>query len=122
GGSGAMVAGGEGNSASGRASLAAGHYAYADHRGSFVWADTPCALDVNNSCSTAFHSTGINQFCVRASGGVRLDSSTSLYFGAQTRQIMTLWDNGVNATFGIGVQPSTFYERAGAGSGFAWYS
>lgn len=42
-------------------------------------------------------------------------------FGASTRQMITLYDSGLNSTFGIGVQSAVLYQRAGAGSGFAWY-
>jgi hypothetical protein len=42
-------------------------------------------------------------------------------FGASTRQMITLYDSGVNSTFGIGVQDGAFYQRCGTGSGFAWF-
>lgn len=56
------VPGGSYNVASGGNSFAAGHQAQALHNGSFVWADTT---------GGAFLSTGVDQFDVRAEGGVR---------------------------------------------------
>jgi hypothetical protein len=56
-----VVPGGQYNVASGLNSFAAGRRAKAEHEGAFVWADyTPAD----------FASTGINQFLIRASGGV----------------------------------------------------
>jgi hypothetical protein len=42
-------------------------------------------------------------------------------FGANTRQMIDLYNDGTS-DYGIGVQSSTLYERAGAGGGFAWYA
>lgn len=62
----ATVPGGENNHAAGEFSLAAGQNAKANHDGSFVWADaTP----------GDFASTVANQFRVRASGGVDLQTA-----------------------------------------------
>jgi trimeric autotransporter adhesin len=47
-------------------SLAAGHWATANHRGSFVWGD---------SQDQTFASTSSNQFLVRASGGVGINTN-----------------------------------------------
>ncbi|MHC4501551.1 MAG: hypothetical protein ACYS21_20880, partial [Planctomycetota bacterium] len=62
----ATVPGGFDNTASGWYSLAAGRGAKANHNGTFVWADTynghPASVD--------FSSTAIDQFLIRASGGV----------------------------------------------------
>jgi hypothetical protein len=58
----ATVPGGVNNLASGAYSFAAGYRAKANHDGSFVWAD---------SQSADFGSTTVNQFNVRANGGVR---------------------------------------------------
>ncbi len=59
----AAVPGGNNNSALGSYSLAAGRRAKADHTGTFVWAD---ATDAD------FASTAINQFALRATGGVTM--------------------------------------------------
>jgi hypothetical protein len=63
----ATVSGGENNTASGDYSLAAGRWAKATHDGSFVWADSP---------GTEVASTAADQVTMRASGGVRLFSSS----------------------------------------------
>ena len=68
----ATVPGGYINSAVGNYSFAAGRQAKALHNGSFVWAD---------SAAADFASTAINQFSIRAAGGVRLNTDTSLVFG-----------------------------------------
>ncbi|HBC47280.1 MAG TPA: hypothetical protein DCZ43_09560 [candidate division Zixibacteria bacterium] len=60
------VPGGRYNAADGDYSLAAGRRANASHDGSFVWAD---GQDV------VFGSTGPNQFLIRASGGVGINTS-----------------------------------------------
>jgi len=59
----ATVSGGQSNVAGGDFSFAAGRQAKALHPGAFVWAD---------SIGTDFASSAINQFSVRAGGGVRL--------------------------------------------------
>jgi hypothetical protein len=64
---GATIAGGMENEASGERSFAAGWLAKAKHNGSFVWADkTP----------SNFASSGDNQFLIRASGGVGIDTNS----------------------------------------------
>ena len=88
--------------------------AQALNSGTFVWAD---------SQGGPFASTGNNQFCIRAGGGVQLDGSTSMNFGATARQMLNLFSNGT-ANYGIGVQTSTLYFRTGGdntANGFAWY-
>jgi len=60
-GSRSTVPGGDNNEAGGAYSFAAGRLARADSTGSFVWAD---------STDAAFHSTAVNQFPIRAGGGV----------------------------------------------------
>ncbi|HTY86998.1 MAG TPA: tail fiber domain-containing protein [Candidatus Acidoferrum sp.] len=87
-------------------SMAAGREAQANHSGSFVWADSQDA---------AFASTADNQFSIRAAGGVRLNTDTSMFFGNQTRQMLNLW----GAEYGVGVQASTEYFRTS--SGFSWF-
>jgi hypothetical protein len=107
----ATVPGGQQNLAAGEWSFAAGRFAFAQHDGAFVWADD------NGS---GFSSTSSNQFCIRAGGGVRLNTDTSLFFGSQTRQMINLW--GTN--YAIGVQTGTAYFRcdgASINNGFAWY-
>jgi hypothetical protein len=63
----ATVSGGQQNSASGDYSFAAGRSANALHNGCFVWVD---------ATGRATNSTAINQFRVRASGGVFFYSSS----------------------------------------------
>ena len=106
-----MIVGGDYNLAGGSRSFAAGHRAKAVHNGTFVWGDLT---------ESDFQSTGTNQFCIRAQGGLQLDNSTSQFFGNQTRQMLNLY----NADYGIGVQTYTLYFRADnsvPGTGFAWY-
>lgn len=62
----ATALGGANNAASGNYSLAAGRRAQALHDGTFIWAD---------STDTDFASTGTNQFLIRASGGVGINTS-----------------------------------------------
>jgi hypothetical protein len=114
---------GEGNLASGHASvaigsftsateeftMAAGRKAKANHRGSFVWAD---------SQNADFASTGANEFSIRAAGGVRLsDDTPNLSFGSTKRQMINLW----NTNYGVGVQDHILYFRTDRDGGFAWY-
>jgi hypothetical protein len=130
----AAVPGGQGNVASGAASLAAGYYstasgdaavalgfsssatslysmavghrAKANHAGSFVWAD---------SADIDFGSTAGDQFSIRAAGGLRLNTDTSVFFDNQLRQMLNLW----GTDYGVGVQSSTEYFRSAAG--FCWF-
>ena len=99
------IAGGFSNSAVAYA-FAAGRQAKANHEGSFVWADNQ---------NSDFASTIVNQFNIRASGGVRLNNDTSLNFGNQTRQMLNLW----NTSYGIGVQSDATYFRSG--NDYHWY-
>ena len=62
----ATVPGGQNNTALGAHSLAAGFRAKANHPGAFVWADSTLA---------DFASTDTNQFLIRASGGVGLNTN-----------------------------------------------
>ena len=66
GGAGGTVPGGNGNGAIGVNSFAAGTFAQATNDGAFVWADLHY---------TAFDSTGPNQFLIRASGGVGINTN-----------------------------------------------
>jgi hypothetical protein len=67
-----FVAGGMSNTASGSVSMAAGFKAKATHKGAFVWADS---TDAN------FNSSAVNEFSVRASGGVRFFTNGALSSG-----------------------------------------
>lgn len=69
GGDNSTIPGGYGNTANGEASFAAGGDAHADFEGCFVWADELNGGDV------PFSATGINQFLIRASGGVGIGMS-----------------------------------------------
>ena len=62
----ATIPGGYANYATGDYSFAAGRQAQAGHNGAFVWAD---------STGAAFSSTGIDQFLIRATGGVGINTS-----------------------------------------------
>jgi len=62
----AMVPGGSQNEASGRCSFAAGRRAKAEDDGAFVWAD---------NTNADFNSTSVNQFLIRASGGVGIGTN-----------------------------------------------
>jgi hypothetical protein len=64
---GATVPGGSHNTAAGDYSFAAGLQAKANHGGAFVWGDNIFA---------DFASTGINQFLIRASGGVGIGTNS----------------------------------------------
>ncbi len=75
----AMVLGGKNNSAGGRASFAGGYYAVVrsntdsgdsdGDEGTFIWAD-------DSDESTAFTSTGPNQFLIRATGGMGVGTNS----------------------------------------------
>lgn len=60
------VPGGNDNTASGSVSFAAGNRARASHAGAFVWAD---------STPSDFASTGVDQFLIRANGGVGINTT-----------------------------------------------
>jgi hypothetical protein len=92
--------------ANGDCSTATGRQAKALHDGTFVWADNQVA---------DFASTGNNQFCIRASGGVQLNTDTSFFFGSQTRQMLNLY----GTAYAIGVQGGTEYFRSDGE--FKWY-
>jgi hypothetical protein len=102
------VPGGLFNIAGGYISFAAGFQAEALHSGSFVWADSQDAV---------FASTASDQFSIRARGGVRLNTDTSVFFGNQTRQMLNLY----NAAYGIGIQSLTEYFRTEPNGTFSWF-
>jgi len=62
------VPGGNQNTAAGSASFAAGLNARANHNGSFVWSDS--------SSASPFASTAVNQFLIRANGGVGIGTNS----------------------------------------------
>jgi hypothetical protein len=64
----AFAAGGADNVAAGGYSFAAGRQAQANHGGSFVWADS--------SDNAPFATTAIDQFLIRAAGGVGIGTTT----------------------------------------------
>jgi hypothetical protein len=78
----ATVPGGRYNDATGNYSFAAGQRAKAYHIGAFVWAD---------STNIDFTSSAINQFNVRASGGVRMFTNAAATLGAQLLPNATAW-------------------------------
>jgi len=85
----ATVPGGSLNVAAGQFSFAAGRRAQASHDGAFVWADSQDA---------DFASTTINQFSIRAAGGVRLSADTpSLSFDDDASSIIFPPSSGANA-------------------------
>jgi hypothetical protein len=100
---------GDNTTAGGVNSAAFGSYAKALHRGSFVWADT---------LGGDFASTGNEQFCIRAAGGIQLSGNTSISFGASLGPKLNLY----STTYGIGVQAATIYHRVGVGGVYAWYA
>jgi len=92
----AMIAGGSDNRAQASYTFAAGRRAMANHIGAFVWADSQDA---------DFASTADNQFNIRAQGGVRLNTDTSLTFGSGSR----LWpDQGGSIELGDSLAASAF--------------
>ena len=74
----------------------------------FVWADAQ---------GVPFSSTGDNQFCIRARGGVQLNTDTSLFFGSFKRQMF----NAYGAIYGLGVQDYTMYFRTDPFGAFSWF-
>ncbi len=79
----ATVPGGFQNLASGFCSFAAGSFAQATNFGSFVWAD--------DSSGTPFQSTNNNSFNLRASGGVRIATTSAGTVGALLGAGDTSW-------------------------------
>ncbi|MEE9553315.1 MAG: tail fiber domain-containing protein [candidate division Zixibacteria bacterium] len=77
-----IIPGGYYNTAAGVYSFAAGNRAKANHDGSFVWAD---------SYSADFTSSTTNQFNVRAIGGTRIYSNSSLTAGVRLNAGSSAW-------------------------------
>ena len=63
------VPGGTHNVAGGQSSFAAGKYAQALHHGAFVWSDS------TGDSGNEFQSTAVNQFLIRAGGGVGINTN-----------------------------------------------
>ena len=110
----ATVPGGYHNTAGGDFSFAAGRRAKADHQGTFVWAD---------STDADFSSTGIDQFRVRANGGVRMyTGGNSSYFessgGNHANSTLVLYNiGGGSAAYlvGVGTYPLAEFDQTGSG-------
>jgi len=102
------VAGGRNNTASGQYSFAAGYRANAIHNGAFVWAD---------SLGTTFASTAVNQFNVRASGGVRIFTNAAATIGVTLLASDSSWnsvsDRNAKTAFGT-VDTLDILERLAA--------
>jgi hypothetical protein len=79
----ATVAGGFANTASGRNSFAAGYRANVVHDGAFGWADRSADAD--------FPSTEANQFNIRAAGGTRIFSNSTVTTGVELLPGATAW-------------------------------
>jgi hypothetical protein len=117
----AIVVGGANNLAGGQYSLAAGRLAQATNDGAFVWAD---------SQNAPFGSTGSNQFCIRAQGGVQLDKSTSLSFGSAPRDMLVLYTDPVTGdTADIGMEagssrlePIIYFHSPNGQADYRWYT
>jgi trimeric autotransporter adhesin len=106
----ATVAGGQGNKAAGTASFAAGQGAQALHDNTFVWSD---------GSPGTFASTAINQFSVRAAGGIQLAGDVQLSGGAAYHNLSLSGGNssgylyGSYPFFGDGIHLSyNFYADA----------
>jgi hypothetical protein len=67
----ATVAGGYNNTASGSMSFAGGTGAIAQHKGCFIWADS-------SSTGATYATSGVNQFQVRASGGIEFRGNVAI--------------------------------------------
>jgi hypothetical protein len=95
------VVGGMGNQAVGDFSLAAGYVAYANHSGTFVWADSQFPT------LSAFSSTTSNEFSIRAQNGVRIVADKGVHLNAANEPVIVRdWDvfasNAPAAKAGIG--------------------
>lgn len=101
-----FIGGGFSNTAAGQSSVALGEDATANANNSFVW----------SSGNTYAPANGNRTFNIAASGGVHLNTDTSLFFGSQTRQMLNLWGP---SNYGIGVQGGTLYSRTDGD--FAWF-
>ena len=92
----AAIPGGYNNRAGGNFSFAGGRQAQARHTGSFVWADANI---------TAFPSTNLNQFNVRASGGTRIFSNAAATVGVRLAPGSNAWSIASDRTLKKDFQP-----------------
>jgi hypothetical protein len=99
------VAGGISNTAAGNYSFAAGNQAQALHDGSFVWAD---------SQNAPFPSTDINQFLIRAAGGVGINTNTPAGY--------TLYVNAYGSAYGLLAISTAGYGVSGLGGNIGVYA
>jgi hypothetical protein len=102
----AAIPGGSGNHAAGDFSFAAGRRAVALHDGAFVWGD-------HTDAEVA--STAEDQFVVRAKGGLRFVDTPGVTLETGQGQLLNL----TGASYGVGVQFATLYQRAV--DNFAWF-
>ena len=115
----ATVPGGLENRAAGAYSFAAGHDAKAKHEGTFVWNDR--SITTGND---SLVSTGVNQFLIRAAGGVGINMNAPahpLHVGTDATNgngahltVGGTWTNGSSRTFKAGfeeVDKSDLLER-----------
>ncbi len=110
----ATVPGGRDNTAQGNYSFAAGRRAKANHTGAFVWAD---------STDADFSSTAVNQFAVRATGGVAFTTGSAGFLINGN----TVWhagndghDSGLDADTLDGQHASAFASAALLGSSYVY--
>ncbi len=105
----ATVPGGDGNLASGNYSFAAGSNAFAEHQGSFVWSDG----------TSAFGSSGLNQFLIRATGGVGIGTNAPaqpLHVQHATDGFEARFGQSVSVHLDISGNQITSYSGSGGGS------
>lgn len=127
-----VVCGGQYNSAVGDDSFAGGQEAHANHRGSFVWADSQIG---------SFSSSANDQFAVRAFGGanfqtasgftanctsgsINLSSSAGVSMSASSGAITATPSGGMTVTVSgsHGLSPAAFYINSTSGNGVAFYA
>jgi trimeric autotransporter adhesin len=102
----ATAPGGRGNRAIGNISFAAGSRASASHLGTFVWADS--------SADVAFTSTAINQFLIRAEGGVGIGTNAPAHplHMASGAHVTTggVWTNASSRELKFDIEPLKYDE------------
>lgn len=109
------VPGGVLNTAAQNYTFAAGRRAKANHQGAFVWAD---------SQNADFASTAVNQFAVRAAGGIRL--SGNVHLADDYRQLSLSGGNSLGYLYGsfpaladgVHLAYNHYYNAAGSGQVF----